>query len=108
MILTATDVLGLLRNANVLNMHPIIVKNDEGYYINLYDDWYDDLEPCSQSIFITNENESTGGRGTYPFETMNNILKAKLEEHYQQQIKAQKRKELIDSLTQEQRELLGL
>ena len=108
MILTATDVLELLRKANKLNMSPIIAKHDEGYFINLYYDWYNDYQPHSNTVFVTNENESTGAKGTYNFETMNNILKEKLEEQEQQQIKAQKRKELIESLTKEQRELLGL
>lgn len=108
MILTATDVLELLRKANKLNMSPTIVKNDEGYYINLYYDWYNDELPCSNTVFVTNENESTRAKGTYPFETMSNILNDVLREQEQQQIKAQKRKELIESLTPEQRKLLGL
>jgi len=39
---------------------------------------------------------------------MDNILDQKLREEEQRLIKAQKRKELIDSLTPEQRELLDL
>ena len=108
MILTATDVLELLRKANKLNMSPIIAKHDDGYVINLYYDWYSDYQPHSNTVFVTNENESTGERGTYDFETMNDILNEKLEEQEQQQIKAQKRKVLIESLTPEQRKLLGL
>jgi hypothetical protein len=39
---------------------------------------------------------------------MMEILDEKLEEQRQKEIKAQKRKELIESLTPEQRELLGV
>lgn len=108
MILTATDVLELLRKANVLNMSPIIAKHDDGYFINLYYDWYDDYQPHSNTVFVTNDNESTGDKGTYNFETMIDILNTKLEEQEQQQIKAQKRKELIARLTSEEKELLGI
>ena len=108
MILTATDVLELLRKANKLNMSPIIAKHDDGYFINLYYDWYDDCEPHSNTVFVTNDNESTDAKGTYNFETMDNILNTELEKQEQQQIKAQKRKELIARLTSEEKELLGI
>ena len=108
MTLTATDVLELLSKTNKLNMSPIIVKNDEGYYINLYYDWYSDGQSFSRSVFITNENESTGVKETYPFETMNDILNKELEKEKQQKIKEQKRKELIARLTDEEKELLGI
>ena len=62
-----------------------------------------------QSVFIDNEGESTWDNGgDYDFYTMDSILDEKLVEQTQKEIKARKRKELIETLTPEQRELLGV
>lgn len=71
-------------------------------------DWCDDNDFYHQSIFIDNEGQSDWQSGDYNFYRMDSILDEKLEEQKQKEIKAQKRKELIESLTPEQRELLGI
>ena len=108
-MITATELLEFLNKAQKLSADPIIIQNDKGYYINLYYDWFDDGERHCRSVFITNEGESNWNTGgDWNFITMNNILDEKLEEKLQKEIKARKRKELIESLTPEQRELLGV
>jgi hypothetical protein len=112
-MITATELLEFLCKAQKLSIHVTFRQTDEGYGITLRDDWHDDGKWHPQGVFITNEGESTwdnviNGVQFYEFHTMNNILDEKLEERKQKEIKAQKRKELIESLTPEQRELLGV
>ena len=102
-MITSTELLNFLCKAQKLSVNPRIIQNDKGYKINLYYDWYDEIsEEYSYEIFITNEGESPY------FYTMDRILDEKLEEQKQKEIKAQKRKELIARLTDEEKELLGV
>ena len=108
MAISTTDLLEFLSKAQKLGINYTIVQNDDGYSINLFYDWYDTLVWCNNTVFITNEGESTWEKGDYKFDTMNKILDEKLEEQRQNEEKERKRQELIDSLTPEQRELLGV
>jgi uncharacterized protein YqfB (UPF0267 family) len=108
-MITATELLNLLYKAQTVSGVGVTFRqNDEGYYITLYCDWHDDSNYSKQTVFINNENESNWEKGDYDFDTMNNILEELVEREKQKEIKAQKRKELIESLTPEQRELLGV
>jgi len=108
-MITATELLDFLTKAQKLSILDITFRQtDEGYSITMRDDWHDDSNWYNKTVFITNEGESIWDKGDYPFEIMNEILDQKLEEQKQKEIKAQKRQELIESLTPEQRELLGV
>jgi hypothetical protein len=108
-MITATELLDFLCKAQKLSIIDVTyTQTDEGYVITLRDDWHDDANWYNQTVFITNEGESTWVKGDCEFHTMNSILDEKLEERKQKEIKVQKRKELIESLTPEQRELLGV
>lgn len=108
-MITATELLEFLCKAQKLSIIDVTyTQTDEGYVITLRDDWHDDANWYNQTVFISNEGESSWDKGDYEFHTMNSILDEKLEERKQKEIKAQKRKELIESLTPEQRELLGV
>ena len=108
-MITATELLDFLTKAQrVSTVGAIFRKNDEGYTIALCCDWHDDANYSRQTVFITNEGESTWNIGDYEFHTMDSILDEKLEERRQKEIKAQKRKELIARLTDEEKELLGV
>ena len=108
-MITATELLEFLYKAQKLSIIDVtFTQTDEGYKITLRHDWHGDGNK-NQSIFIDKEGESTWDNGEdYDFYTMNDILDEMLEEEEQKKIKAQKRKELIESLTPEQRELLGV
>jgi hypothetical protein len=108
MTIQTTDLLEFLSKADKVSPYVNIFKKEEGYKITLYCDWHNDNNFYEQSIFIDNDGESDWKSGDYDFYTMDNILDQKLREEEQRLIKAQKRKELIDSLTPEQRELLDL
>lgn len=107
MTILATDILLLLNKVHKLGATYSIKQKDDGFEIKLCHNWFGD-EHYDNSVFITNENESSWTKGDYEFSTMMNILDEKLEEQRQKEEKAQKRKELINSLTPEQRELLGV
>ena len=108
-MITATELLNFLCKAQKLGILEVTFRQtDEGYSITMRDDWYDDGEWSNNTVFITNEGESNWYKSDYDFDTMNSILDEKLEEQKQKEIKAQKRKELIARLTDEEKELLGV
>ena len=108
-MITTTELLDFLCKAEKLSIVDVSFRQtDEGYTITLSDDWYDSNEWSNKTVFITNEGESTWDKGDYEFYTMNNILDEKLEEQKQKEIKAQKRKELIARLTDDEKDLLGV
>ena len=113
-MITATDLLSLLTKAQKLSIIDITFQQtEEGYAITMRHDWYGDADWHNQGVFITNEGESAEdnvikGVQFFEFDTMNRILDEMLVEQTQKEIKAQKRKELIETLTPEQRELLGV
>ena len=84
-------------------------KTDDGYKINLCLDWDGDNDFYDQSIFIDNKGVSRWIEGVdSEFYLMDHIVDEMLVKQQGKEIKAQKRKELIESLTPEQRELLGV
>ena len=109
-MITATELLDFLCKAQKVSIIDVtFTQTDEGYKITLRDDWHDDANWYNQTVFIDNEGRSDWNNGgDYDFYTMDRILDEKLKEQTQKEIKAQKRKELIESLTPEQRELLGV
>ena len=108
-MITATELLDFLIKAQTVSgAGATFRQNDDGYYITLYCDWHDNNNYSKQTVFITNEGESTWEKGDYDFETMNNILDEMVEKQKQEEIKEQKRQELIARLTDEEKELLGV
>ena len=113
-MITTTKLLDFLCKAQKLSIHDVTFRQtDEGYAITLRHDWYDDGKWHNQGVFITNDGKSSWDtviKGTqfYDFYTMDYILDEMLVKQQEKEIKARKRKELIESLTPEQRELLGV
>ena len=108
-MITTIELLNFLTKAQKLSLSGVsICQNDEGYKITLYCDWHDNDDFYQLSVFITNEGESTWEKGDYDFHTMDDILDQMLEKEEQKEIKAQKRKELIARMSDEDKELLGL
>lgn len=107
-MITTIELLDFFVKAKKLSIQPDISQIEDGYYINLYYDWYDSNDWRVQTVFINNEGTSDWTEGDYHFDTMNEILDEKLEEQKQKEIKAQKRKNLIARLSDEEKELLGV
>jgi hypothetical protein len=108
-MITATELLNFFCKAQKLSPSGLSLRQmDGGYKITLYLDWHDNNDFYNQSVLIDNEGHSTWNDGDCDFCTMDGILDGMLEKQLQKEIKARKRKELIESLTPEQRELLGV
>ena len=108
-MITATELLDFLTKAQrVSTVGAIFRKHDEGYTIALCCDWHDDANYSRQTVFLDNEGNSSWDKGDYEFYTMNSILDELVEKQKQEEIKAQKRKELIARLTDEEKDLLGV
>ncbi|MFZ9741515.1 MAG: hypothetical protein ACO3CQ_06445, partial [Candidatus Nanopelagicaceae bacterium] len=107
MTILATELLQLFAKANKLGATYDIKQKDDGFEIKIYYTWFEG-DYYHYSIFITNENESTWNKGDYDFDAMMSILDEMLEKQKQSEIKEQKRQALIASLTDEEKELLGL
>ena len=109
-MITTTELLEFLYKAQRLSSYgPSFRQVDEGYKITLYLDWEGDNNFFNQSIFVDNEGESSWNNGgDYDFYTMDNILDEMIAKQQEKEIKAQKRKELIARLTDEEKDLLDV
>lgn len=109
--LTATDILEMLAKASKLRIRYDVYDYEEKneYSIRFEVDWYaDEHETYSyERVIISKDNQSKWST-CWDFDSFMLQLDEKLKEQEQEEYKAQKRKELIDSLTPEQRELLGV
>jgi hypothetical protein len=112
MIITATQVLEMLTKAGKLGIHYDVYTDDEEHEhcIQFSVCWYaDEFNSYSlEKVFITKEDESCYEPQGWEFSTFMMMLDEKLGEQEQKNIKAEKRKELIAKLTNEEKELLGV
>jgi sterol desaturase/sphingolipid hydroxylase (fatty acid hydroxylase superfamily) len=119
MIITATQVLEMLEKATRLRIdYAVYPDENEGHFIQFEVDWYAD-EHCGfsyEKVFINSQNELArlpyhhhhGNTYGWEFNAFMSMLDKSLKAEEEEKIKQVKRKELIDSLTPEQRELLNL
>jgi len=109
MTITATQVLEMLAKATKLNVHYGVYEDDGEHFIQFEVDWYADS--CStysyEKVHISKQNESRWGV-CWDFDSFMTQLDDKLKEQEREKYKAEKRKELIAKLTDEERELLGV
>ena len=113
MTIKATELLELFTKADKLSISYDIKQQsqNDGFEIKFYHAWNENdgyHQYYYQTVFITNENESTWDKGDYEFSTMMQILDEKLKEQEREELKAQQRRELIARLTDEEKELLGV
>ena len=108
--ITTTQLLAFLAKAHKVSSDVDVTKEDEGYKITVYADWYSDDHFFHQSTFITDEGKYKYKFG-YEYEeffTMNGELDHLVREEEEREIKRQKRQELLSRLTDEEKELLGV
>ena len=113
MTITKQELLGFLHKANQLGINYTIEQVDEvGYDIKMFYNWNTNYPEnfYYQYVFIPNEGHSDfdDSLNYYSFEDANYILDARLEEKRVKEEKERKRQELLNRLTAEERELLGL
>ncbi len=103
----ATELLQLFTKAKKLDLTVEVREDKDGdYAIRIYEMFRP--EKFEEKVFIDQNGGSSWNKGSYSFDAMMDVLDGMLEEKLLEEIKARKRKELIESLTPEQRELLGV
>lgn len=107
--ITTTEVLEMLSKATLLHIPYEVYEYDDEYSIQFKVDWYvEDINSWSiETVIILKDNQSRWST-CWDFDSFMNQLDTKLKEKEQEKIKAERRKELIEKLTLEERELLGL
>ena len=108
MTITATQVLEMLAKARQLGIHYDVYDAEEyGHFIQFEVDWYGDDGYTYEKVFINHSNENYWCTG-WDFLAWMGMLDMRLEEQKQEELKKQKRQELLARLTTEERELLNL
>ena len=107
MTIKATELLKLFSKAKQLDLSVEVREDKDGdYVVRIYEMFQP--EGFDEKVVITQKGESNWDKGAYSFDAMMGVLDEKLEEREQKKIKEQKRQELIDRLTDEEKELLNL
>ena len=107
-MITATQILNLLMKAQKLGIGHSFIQNNNGYKVNLYYDWRGNNDYYYKEVFIKNDNTSDWDVGDYTYDDMVDYLDKEIEKQLAREAKAKKRKEFLESLTPEQRELLDM
>jgi hypothetical protein len=101
-----TDLLELLTYAGELDLSIFVRQDEDGNYVVKFYELY--TNKFAEHIIITKEGENDWNKGTcsceYLMDTFVDMLKQKEEE----KLKSQKRQELLNKLTDEEKELLGV
>jgi cytochrome P450 len=106
MTIKTTELLKLFTKAKQLGFSVEVREDDGDYVIRIYEMFRP--EGFDEKVVITQKGESDWNKGDYSFDAMMDVLDEMLEDKRQEKIKAEKRKELIARLTDEEKELLGL
>jgi len=107
MTIKATELLKLFTKAKQLDLSVEVREDKDGDYIVRIFEMFR-TENFDEKVVITQKGESDWDKGDYSFDCMMDILDEHLEEKRQEEIKEQKRQELLARLTDEEKELLGV
>ena len=107
MTIKATELLKLFSKANQLDLSVEVREDEDGdYVVRIYEMFR--TENFDEKVVITQQGESNWDKRCFSFDYMMDVLDEKLEEQRQEEIKEQKRQELIARLTDEEKDLLGV
>jgi len=107
MTIKTTELLKLFSKAKQLDLSVEVREDKDGdYVVRIYEMFRP--ENFDEKVVITQKGESDWNKGCYSFDCMMDILDEQLEEKRQEEIKEQKRQELLARLTDEEKELLGV
>ena len=107
MTIQSTELLQLLTTATKLRMSYKVCEDEDGDYVISFNEVFTNSYD-TEKVIITKSGASTWDKGHWRLESMLIYFNKRLEEQEQERIKKEKRKELIATFTQEQRDLLGL
>ncbi len=106
MTIKATEFLKLFTKAKQLDLSVEVREDDGDYVIRIYEMFHP--EGFDETVFINQQGETNWDKRCYSFDYMMDVLDEMLEEKRQEEIKEQKRQELLARLTDEEKELLGV
>ncbi len=106
MTIKATELLKLLSKAKQLDLSVEVREDDGDYVVRIYEMFRP--ENFDEKVVISQNGESNWNKGSYGFDAMMDWFDVMLEEKRQEEIKEQKRQELLARLTDEEKELLGV
>jgi hypothetical protein len=107
MTIKTTELLKLFTKAKQLGFSVEVREDKDGdYVIRIFEMFRP--ENFDEKVVITQKGESDWNKGDYSFDCMMDILDEQLEEKRHEEIKEQKRQELLARLTDEEKELLGV
>ncbi len=106
MIIKTTDLLELLAKAGELDLSIFVREDEDGYYVVKFYELY--TNNFAEHIIINKEGENDWNNGTCSCEYLMDTFVDMLKQKEQEKIKAEKRKEVLARLTNEELELLGV
>ena len=107
MTIRETELLKLFSKANQLDLSVEVREDKDGdYVIRIFEMFHP--EGFDETVFINQQGETNWDKRCYSFDYMMDVLDEMLEEKRQEEIKEQKRQELLARLTDEEKELLGV
>ena len=107
MTIRATELLKLFSKANQLDLSVEVCEDKDGdYVIRIYEMFRP--ENFDETVFINQQGETNWDKRCYSFDYMMDVLDGMLEEKRQEEIKEQKRQELLARLTDFEKDLLGV
>ena len=107
MTIQATELLKLLSKANKLGLSVGVCEDKDGdYVVRIYEMFCP--ENFDERVVITQRGESDWNKGTYSFNTMMGLLDKMMDEELREEIKKQRRQELLARLTDFEKDLLGV
>ena len=107
MTIKATELLKLFSKAKQLGLSVEVREDKDGdYVIRIYEMFRP--ENFDETVFINQQGETNWDKRCYSFDYMMDVLDGMLEEKRQEEIKEQKRQELLARLTDFEKDLLGV
>ena len=106
MTIKATELLKLFSKAKQLDLSVEVREDDGDYVIRIYEMFHP--EGFDETVFINQQGETNWDKRCYSFDYMMDVLDEQLEEKRQEEIKEQKRQELLARLTDFEKDLLGV
>jgi hypothetical protein len=106
MTVSTTDLLELLAYAGQLDLSIFVRQDEDGDYIVKFYELY--TNNFDERIVINKEGRSNRDKSGCSFDYLMDTFVDMLSEKKEKQLKSQKRQELLNKLTDEEKELLGV
>ena len=106
MTIKTTDLLELLAYAGELDLSIFVREDEEGNYVVKFYELY--TNKFAEHIIINKEGENDWNKGTCSCEYLMDTFVSMLKQKEEEKLKSQKRQELLNRLTDEELELLGV